>query len=161
MGSGQRFHDLMRAGAALNYATRCRLVVDEVVGQYKRLADPSNPSSGAENWAWLEDELAAAAATPGTMAQLLWPASLVETAAADSPDDLRSWVWRGLGSPSDLTWSRGPESRSVWSFLMSPVPADEDELWWLASSNGLGTEQLRGLIDAAARSAPAPGAAGV
>ena len=156
MSSGQRFHDLVRAGAALSYATRCRLVVDEVVGRYRSLADPSDPSSGARSWAWLEDELGAAAATPGTMAQLLWPASLVGAVEADSPDDLRSWVWRRLGSPSASAWSRGPESRSAWSFLMSPVPADEEDLRWLASSNDLSTERLRALIDAA--SAPAPSA---
>ncbi|HEV8633305.1 MAG TPA: hypothetical protein VG370_03560 [Chloroflexota bacterium] len=70
MSGGQRFHDLVRAGAALSYATRRRLVVDEVVRHDKSLADPSDPSSGAEHWAWREDELGAAAAraapAPGT-----------------------------------------------------------------------------------------------
>jgi hypothetical protein len=156
MGGGSRFHDLVRAGAALNYATRCRLVVDEVVRRYASLAHPAGPAGGAENWAWLEGELGEAAATPGTMAQLLWPASLVEAGVDDSPDDLRSWVWRRLGSPSAAAWSRGPESRSAWSLLMSPVPADEDELWWLASSNGLAAEQLRALIGAAPAGATVP-----
>jgi hypothetical protein len=42
---------------------------------------------------------------------------------------------------------------------MSPLPTDEEELWWLASSNGLGVAQLRALLDptappAAVRSGP-------
>jgi len=152
MERGERYHDLIGTGRALNYATRCRLVVDEVVRRYGGLVDPADRAAPA--FSWLEDELDAAASTPGTMARLLRPASLMETPAGASMADLRSWTWRRLGSPGDSSWSRGAESRSMWSFLMSPTPADDDERWWLASSNGLSAERLGALIDAA--EAPPP-----
>ena len=140
MDGDRRFHDLVRAGAALNYPTRCRLVVDEVVRRHGRLTDPAD-AHGARDRAWLEEELGAAAA------------------AALSPAEMRSWAWLRLGSPDRGARSRGSESRSAWSLLMSPLPTDEEELWWLASSNGLGVAQLRALLDptappAAVRSGP-------
>jgi len=123
---------------------RCRLIVDEVIRQHAALADPSHPSAGAAEWEWLEDELATAAASQGTVAE-----RLRTRADGASPSDLRLWTWQRIGIPRDRRWSRGAESRSMWSFLMSPLPADEDELWWLASSNGLETTHLGALLDPA------------
>jgi len=141
----RRFHDLLRAGGALNYATRCRLVVDEVSMHHARITDPKD-TAVQTSWSWLEDELGVAAATAGTIAERAQSASLAESAADQTPAHLRAWAWRRLGSPSTKAWSRGSESRAAWSLLMSPVPADEHELWWLASSNELATGVLTELV---------------
>jgi len=139
---GRQLHDLVGAGGASDYPTRCRLIVGEVTRQHAALADPSHPSSGAEEWGWLEAELAAAAALQGTVAS-----RLRARAAGGAPSDLRLWTWQHIGIPRDRRWTRGAESRSMWSFLLSPLPADDDELWWLASSNGLEADHLRALLD--------------
>jgi hypothetical protein len=145
--TNRRFHDLVRASASLNYSMRCRTIVDEVDAQHTRLSDPTDTNGGqAASWGWLEDELAVAINTPHTVAALLRAHWQGANPAPAAPDELRSWAWRGLGSPSKEQWSRGSESRSVWSLLMSPAPTDEDELWWLASSNGLELAKLRALI---------------
>ena len=146
MDGSRRFHDLVRAGAALNYPTHCRLVVDEVIRRYGSPTDPAD-RGGARSWAWLEEELGAAGSTPGTTAERLRPLVVAEAETGDSPAELRSWAWRRLGSPDQGAWRRGSESRSIWSLLMSPLPADEDEVWWLASSNGLEVAQIRALLD--------------
>ena len=141
----RRFHDLLRVGGALNYPTRCRIVVDEVIKHHARIADAAG-GEGDRSWGWLEEELGAAAATVGTIAERVRPASLAGVDAGASSADLRSWAWRRLGSPSKKAWTRGSESRPVWSLLMSPLPADEHELWWLASSNELEAAALASLI---------------
>ena len=141
------FHDLVRASASLNYSMRCRTIVDEVIAQHRRLADPTGPSGGqSRSWGWLEDELVVAMTTPGAIAALLRERWRGDDAAPAAPDDLRSWAWRRLGSPSKAQWSRGSESRSAWSLLMCPAPADEDELWALASSNEVDLPLLRALL---------------
>ena len=117
-----------------------------MIRRHGRLTDPAD-AHGAGDWAWLDEELGAAASTPGTTAEGLRPLALAEAGTGGSPAELRSWAWRRLGSPEQGAWSRGSESRSVWSLLMSPLPADEDEVWWLASSNGLGVAQVRALLD--------------
>ena len=145
--SNRGFHDLVRASASLNYSMRCRTIVDEVIRQHRRLADPGGASGGlAASWGWLEDELAIAMATPGTIGALLRERQRDDDPAPAAPVDLRSWAWRRLGSPGGSQWSRGSESRSAWSLLMSPAPADEDELWALASSNEVDLAKLRALI---------------
>jgi hypothetical protein len=143
----RRFRELVRASAPLNYSMRCRTVVDAVDAQHRRLADPTGPAGGqSASWGWLEDELAAALTTPGTVAAVLHDRRSGDDGAPAAPDALRSWVWRRLGSPGGAQWGRGSESRSAWSLLMSPAPSDEDELWWLASSNDLDLAKLRVLI---------------
>jgi hypothetical protein len=143
----RRFRDLVRAAAPLNYSMRCRTVVDAVDAQHRRLADPTGPTGGqATSWGWLEGELAEAMTTPGTVAARLRDQPPGDDGAPGAPDALRSWVWRRLGSPGGAQWARGSESRSAWSLLMSPAPADDDELWWLASSNDLELAKLQVLI---------------
>src|SRR5688500_17517209 len=145
--STRGFHDLVHASASLNYSMRCRTIVDEVIKQHQRLADTGKPSAAnAPRWGWLEEERAVAMMTPGAIAALVRERWQGDDPAPAATVDLRWWTWRRLGSPGGSQWNRGSESRSAWSLLMSPAPADEDELWALASSNDVDLVKLRALI---------------
>jgi hypothetical protein len=130
---------------SVTYSGRCRMLVAEVTARCTRMENAADPGEGADARAWLEARLVEALSTPSAVAG----AMLSGQASPIRADDLlalRTAAWLRLGRPGDRQWEGGPESRAIWSLLLSGTPTDEHALWWLASSHRLTVEPLRALI---------------
>jgi hypothetical protein len=139
MSDETRFQDLVRRSAPLNYATRCRVVADEVRRQH---AAPNPPAARA----WLDDQLALLAAEPGTVAELALRAATVGRPEPPRMAEMRAWAHARV-RPIDLdVWKAGADSRSMWALLMAPAPADDEQLEWLAQSSGVEPSGLQNLL---------------
>jgi hypothetical protein len=132
----RRFQDLVRRSAPLNYATRCRVVADEV----RRQHDAPNPPAAR---AWLDEQLALLAAEPGTVAQLALPAA---GPAGSGMAPMRAWAHARVRPTDAEAWKAGADSRSMWALLMAPAPDGDEELDWLAQSSGVDASDLRALL---------------
>ena len=139
MRDDQRFQDLVRRAAPLTYATRCRLVADEV----RRQHSASNLPTAAQ--AWLDEQLATLSAIRGTMAEVALRRASAGGANGARMTEIRAWAFGQL-RPTDLdAWRTGADSRSIWSLLMAPVPVDDEQVQWLAQSTGVDPVGLRAL----------------
>jgi hypothetical protein len=141
MHDDRRFQDLVRRSAPLNYATRCRVVADEVRRQY---AAPNPPAART----WLDEQLAMLAAEPGTMAHLTLEAATAEQPRSQRMAEVRAWAHQRLRPTDPDAWTAGADSRSMWALLMAPVPADDEQINWLAQSIGVDASDLRALAPA-------------
>ena len=130
---------------SVTYSGRCRMIAAEVAARCARMENASDPGEGADARAWLEARLAEALSTPHAVAG----AMLADSTPPSRPDDLlalRTAAWLRLARPAGRLWEGGPESRGIWSLLLSATPPDEHALWWLASSHRLAVERVRALI---------------
>src|SRR5579884_1215274 len=141
-------------GDEATFSGRCRAVAADVASHHAGVDDEMEPPEGPEGLAWLEAALREAASTPGTVAQVLTRSLLSGAGASSLPSTLRTVAWLRLGMPEARAWRRGLESEALWSLLLSPAPADEHELWWLATSHRLSAAQLRAVL----RPPPGPAA---
>lgn len=134
----QRFQDIVRRAAPLAYATRCRLVADEV----RRQDEGRDARAGRR---WLDEQLAQMASTPGTIVELLARSVLPNPPAQLSMPALRARILEQVHPAGGGAWAAGADSQSMWMLLMAPVPVDGDELEWLALSTSVGAAELRAL----------------
>lgn len=139
MDDERRFQDLVRRSAPLTYATRCRVVADEV----RRLrAAPDPPAARA----WLDEQLATLATEPDTVARLVLRAAGAGHANSIGMKQVRTWAYERLRPTDRVSWAAGPDSGAMWALLMAPVPADEEQLSWLAYASGVDASDLRALV---------------
>jgi hypothetical protein len=136
MSDERRFQDLVRRSAPLNYATRCRVVADEV----RRQHDAPNPPAAVT---WLDEQLAVLAAEPGTVAQVALQAA---SPAVPGSAPMRAWAHAQVRPTDPEAWKAGADSRSMWALLMAPAPDGDEELNWLAQSSGVEPSDLRALL---------------
>lgn len=144
MRDDDRFRDLVRRAAPLTYATRCQLVADEVRRQY---AAP-NPLAAR---AWLDEQVVTLAAVPGTMVGRLLEQAALAANDGKAPAALRAWAFDRIDPGDGKGWGAGADSPAMWALLMAPVPANEEELAWLAQITHVGLPGLRTLVGDSAR----------
>jgi hypothetical protein len=133
-----RFQELVRRSAPLNYATRCRVVADEVRRQH---AAPNPPAART----WLDEQLTTLAGEPGTIVGVALRAAAEGKSKDPSMADVRAWAHQRLRPTDAAAWTAGADSRAMWALLMAPVPADDEQLNWLADSSGVEASDLRAL----------------
>src|SRR5581483_2921950 len=123
-------HNHARAGAPAAFSDRCRLIAAAVARHHDHIGEPA----GTDGLLWLESALLAAAATPGTVAGALGRGLACFGPPETLPTTFRTAAWLRLDAPRARVWEWGVDSAAMWSLLLSPVPADERELWWLSTS---------------------------
>jgi hypothetical protein len=120
-------------------------VADTVLRCYAQLDESVDSQAASDGWAWLEAQLTLAAATPGTVAELLVRLAPPPPSDEPLPTILRAVAWLRLGGPLEGGWVKGPESPHIWSLLIAPAPANQHDEWWLAATHRLAPSALAGL----------------
>jgi hypothetical protein len=145
-------HTRAGAGAPAAFSDRCRLIAAAVARHHDHIGEPA----GTDGLLWLESELLAAAATPGTVAGALRRGFARFAPPETLPTTLRTVAWLRLGAPRARIWEWGVDSPAIWSLLLSPVPADERELWWLSTSHRVASARVCDVIGSSPPNAGAP-----